>query len=69
MINRLIVLVLLGLLVAGLIRRWTRPAVTRTRARPIEAARKCPACEAYVLGASPEPCDRADCPYRPAAHG
>jgi hypothetical protein len=64
MITRLIVLVLLGLLIAGMIRKWTRPAVPGSRARPIEPARKCPDCDAYVLGASPEPCGRSECPFR-----
>lgn len=68
MIARVIVLVLLGLLIAGLIRKWMGPALPRDRrAQPIESARKCPQCDAYVLDASPEPCERSDCPFR-AAH-
>jgi hypothetical protein len=68
MITRVIVLVLVGLLIAGLIRKWMGPALPRgRRAPPIESARKRPGCDAYVLGASPEPCERGDCPFR-AAH-
>jgi hypothetical protein len=67
MITRVIVLVLVGLLVAGLIRKWMGPTLPRDRrAEPIQSARKCPTCDAYVLGASPEPCERGDCPFRPA---
>jgi hypothetical protein len=70
MITRAIVLVLLGLLIAGLIRKWMDPALPRgRRAAPIESARKCPVCDAYVLGASPEPCERGDCPFRSAHAG
>jgi hypothetical protein len=70
MITRLIVLVLLGLLIAGLIRKWMGPALPRDRrGPPIEPARKCPDCDAYVLGASPEPCERSDCPFRVAHAG
>jgi hypothetical protein len=69
MITRAIVLVLVGLMIAGLIRKWTRPAVPGARTRPIESARKCPACDAYVLGANPEPCGRGDCPFRVAHAG
>jgi hypothetical protein len=70
MITRLIVLLLLGLLIAGLIRKWTGPTLPRDRrAKQIEPARKCPGCDAYVLGASPKPCERGDCPFRVAHAG
>lgn len=49
------------LLLAGMIGRSFAPRVDNPRKRPVvEAARKCPACGAYVLGDAA--CARADCP-------
>jgi hypothetical protein len=38
------------------VRRGERPAV--------EAATRCTVCAAYVVGKTPAPCGRDDCPYR-----
>ena len=59
MITRLVVLVLLGLLIAGLIRKWTRPVLPRDRrGTTIESARRCPECGAYVLAGEVCACTR-----------
>jgi hypothetical protein len=57
-----IALVLLALaLLAGMIGKAGRRPVDRTKAKPIEAARKCPVCGVYVLGESAS-CGNRDCP-------
>jgi hypothetical protein len=59
-IKALVVLVAL-LLLAGMIgRSLGLRGVGKRKTPPIEAARKCPTCEAYVFGSAG--CDRPDCP-------
>jgi hypothetical protein len=59
-------LVLLALLVVvAALGRWRRIA-SRPGPPPIESARRCPDCEAYVFGPRPEPCARPDCRFRTA---
>jgi hypothetical protein len=61
MIVRVALLLLLFLAVlAGL--RLLRRIGQRQAPPPIEAARRCPDCEAWVV----EPCARPDCRFRPA---
>jgi len=58
-------LFLVAMLVLGMFGRWSRGRTPRDTPKDrIEPARKCPDCGAYVLGARPEPCARADCPMR-----
>ncbi len=60
---KIAMLVLALLILAGAVRKWRRPpTVGGARARPIEAARKCVRCDAYVV--DPASCARADCPLR-----
>ena len=61
MTAKLALLLLAALLVVGMIGKWRAPKVDRTRGKPIEAARKCVVCDAYVLGGAAG-CARADCP-------
>ncbi len=43
------------------------PRVPPGPAKPaVQAARKCPLCDAYVLGTNPSPCARDDCRFRRA---
>jgi hypothetical protein len=64
MILRIVFLVLAAALIAHFVRRWLNPRLSRRPPAPrVQAARKCETCEAYVLGAEPEPCARADCPF------
>jgi hypothetical protein len=63
MIVRLVLLLLVAVLIAGVIGRWTARISRRRPAPRVLAARKCRLCEAYVPGAEPAPCGRADCPY------
>jgi hypothetical protein len=58
----LLFLVLIMLLGVG--GKWLRRPPPRDRGPAIEAARRCPECRAYVVGATPRPCARDDCPYR-----
>ncbi len=54
-------IILVGLLLlAGMIGRSLAPRVERRKGRAVEAARKCPVCETYVL--TDAACARADCP-------
>jgi hypothetical protein len=61
-------LVLLALmLVVAVLGRWRRQHLGRGPAPPpIESARRCPDCDAYVFGPRPEPCARPDCRFRGA---
>jgi hypothetical protein len=64
MIVRLALLVLAAVLIVAIIGRWMNPRVAgRPPAPRVQSARKCPICEAYVLGAQPDPCGQADCPF------
>jgi hypothetical protein len=66
MIVRAALLLLALLLVLAVLGRWRR-RVGRDSARPrVEAARRCPDCDAYVFGPRPEPCGRPDCRFRSA---
>lgn len=53
-------LLLALLLIVGMLGKWRSPRVDKSGNRPIEAARKCAVCDAYVLGSAP--CERTDCP-------
>jgi hypothetical protein len=64
MIVRLALLLLVLMLVLALLGRWRRRIGRRPAPPPIEAARRCPDCDAYVFGLRPEPCARADCRFR-----
>ena len=65
MIVRAALLLLVALLVLGVINKWRRAQLSRREPPPrVQAARKCPACDAYVLGNDPEPCARPDCHFR-----
>ncbi len=64
MIARLLLLLIVTYLALRLVGRW-RPLKSPPPAGPaVQASRKCPQCGTYVVGASPEPCDRADCSFR-----
>jgi hypothetical protein len=65
MIVRAAVLLLLLLVVLVALGRWRRIA-HRPAPPPIEAARRCPDCDAYVIGPRPEPCARPGCRFRTA---
>ena len=61
-----ILLILFALLaLASLLSRKRPPEVRRDRAPRVEAAAKCPVCDAYVLAGAAK-CGRGDCP-RPSA--
>jgi hypothetical protein len=65
MIFRGLLLVIVVMLVLAAVTRLTRPRVASKRPAPrVQSARKCETCDAYVLGAAPEPCTRPDCPFR-----
>ncbi len=65
MMLRAVLLFLVVVLVLGMVGKLRLPKVPPRRRRPeVESARKCPDCDAYVIGAPPEPCARADCRYR-----
>jgi hypothetical protein len=66
MIVRLALLLLALLLVLAMLGRWRRRVGRRPPAPPIEAARRCPDCDAYVVGSRPDPCARPDCRFRTA---
>jgi hypothetical protein len=56
-------LLLLALLLAfGLLGKLLGGGARAEKRPPIEAARKCPRCDAYVLGSEAGPCGRPDCP-------
>jgi len=64
MIVRLALLLLAVILVLGVVKRLGKRRVGRPPAPPpIEAARRCPDCDAYVVGDRPEPCARPDCRF------
>jgi hypothetical protein len=64
MIVRLALVLLAAVAIAAIIGRWLNPRIAgRGTAPRVQSARKCQVCEAYVLGAEPEPCGRADCPF------
>lgn len=54
----LVLIVLLG--IGG---KWLR-LPPRRKDPAVEAATRCPTCRSYVVGRSPAPCTRTDCPYR-----
>jgi hypothetical protein len=64
MILRIVLFVVAAALIAHFARRWIGPRISGRRPAPqVQSARKCGTCEAYVLGAEPEPCARPDCPF------
>jgi hypothetical protein len=63
MIVKAALIFLAAMLVLGVFGRWSRLRRPRDSGR-VQSAQKCPDCGAYLLGASPEPCARADCPSR-----
>jgi hypothetical protein len=58
-----VLLFLLLIAILGIGGKWLRLPPKR-RHPPVEAAARCPICRTYVIGRTPEPCDRGDCPYR-----
>jgi hypothetical protein len=58
----LLLIVVLGL--GGRILQWARMPPKRRPEERIERAARCPTCRSFVVGRSPSPCDRQDCPYR-----
>jgi len=64
MIFKVVTLFLAFILVVGMIGKLVSPRQPRKPGPAIEAARKCPECGTYVIGAAPAPCDRASCPHR-----
>lgn len=62
MLTRLALLVLLFLLAMKLVDGWRKRVEAGKAAPRVEAARKCPACGAYVLGDRPCTCGRPDGP-------
>ena len=67
MIGRALALLVGVTLVVGMVGKHFSPRVPPGPKKPaVQSARKCPLCESYVLGANPSPCDRPDCPFRPA---
>ena len=65
MIGRAVMLLVAVVLLLAMIGKWTTPRVPPRRSGPtVELARKCPDCDAYVLGSRPTPCERADCRFR-----
>jgi hypothetical protein len=64
MIVRAALLLAILILVLAIIGRAGSKRVGGERQRPrVQAARKCPSCDAYVLVDRPEPCSRAGCPW------
>ncbi len=66
MMTRLLLLLLVvGLVLGGVGRKWRLPRVPKRRssAPAVQSASKCPVCDAYGLGKHPHPCDRADCGF------
>jgi hypothetical protein len=57
-----VLLFLLLIAVLGIGGKWLRLPPKRHPPK-VEAAARCPACRAYVVGAAPQACARADCPY------
>lgn len=49
------------MLLAGMLRKKFGPPAGRGKGPAIEAAQKCPTCDAYVLAGAP--CARSDCPW------
>ena len=66
MIVQAVLLFLLLIVVLGVGGKWLR-LPSRRRQPPIQSATRCPICRSYAVGRPPEPCARADCPYRRAA--
>jgi hypothetical protein len=58
-----VLLFLVLIVVLGVGGKWLRLPPKRSKPA-VEAARRCPACRTYVVGAKPATCDREDCPYR-----
>jgi hypothetical protein len=64
MIFKVVTLFLAFILLVGMIGKFIAPRRPRGSEPAIEAARKCPECGSYVIGAAPAPCDRDTCPHR-----
>ncbi|MFO1208296.1 MAG: hypothetical protein U1E40_03640 [Amaricoccus sp.] len=63
MIARILLVLVVGYLLLRVLGQWR--ALQRQRGGPrVEAARKCPDCGAYVVGAKSEVCARAGCRFR-----
>jgi hypothetical protein len=57
-----VLLFLLLIAILGIGGKWLRLPPKRRRPA-VEAALRCPTCRAYVVGRTPKPCGREDCPY------
>lgn len=67
MISRALLLLVGVILLLAVVGKLQRPRVPPGPARPeVQSARKCPDCDAYVLGPDPAPCTRPDCRFRRA---
>ena len=65
MIGRAVILLIAVSLLVAMIGKLRAPRVPPGPAKPaVQAARKCPVCDAYVLGSNPSPCARDDCRFR-----
>lgn len=65
MMVKIITVFLLVMLVIGMVGKLIRPSVSGKRGDPeIEPTRKCATCGVYLVGAEPQPCQRADCALR-----
>jgi hypothetical protein len=58
-----VLLFLVLIVILGVGGKWLRLPPKRTKPA-VEAARRCPVCRSYVVGAEPKTCDREDCPRR-----
>jgi hypothetical protein len=63
---QIVLLFLVVVMLLGVGGKWLR-LPPRKRRPEVEAASRCLVCKTYVVGKTPAPCARADCPYRPAA--
>ncbi len=65
MMIKAVLLFLVVMLLLGMFGKWRLPKIApRKRGTAIEPARKCSLCGAYIVGSTPEPCARSDCPAR-----
>lgn len=63
MMIQAVLLFLLLVVILGVGGKWLRLPPGRRHPR-VERAARCRTCRTYVIGGRPEPCTRADCPYR-----
>ena len=62
MILKSVVLFLVGMMVLGMFGKLRRKSRDPDPDRRIETAQKCKTCGNFVIGRSPQPCSRPDCP-------